>query len=98
MLGSCPTMAPMSTQTVDRKPQFKNAERQQFSILTPFEKKTLKWLAERMPAWVNSDHLTLLGFLAMFLTGLCYYLGRTEPRFLLVAAACLAVNWFGDSL
>jgi archaetidylinositol phosphate synthase len=83
---------------MSQKQQFKNAERQQLSILTPLEKKTLKWLAERMPAWVNSDHLTVLGFVAMFFTGLCYYLARTEPRFLLVAVVCLAVNWFGDSL
>jgi archaetidylinositol phosphate synthase len=92
-------MASMSTKTLsDTRVQFKNAERQQLSILTPLEKKTLKWLAERMPAWVNSDHLTLLGFVAMFCTGLSYYLARNEPLFLLVACGCLAVNWFGDSL
>jgi hypothetical protein len=44
---------------MSQKSSFKNAERQQLSILTPLEKKTLKRLAERMPAWVNSDHLTL---------------------------------------
>jgi phosphatidylglycerophosphate synthase len=77
---------------------FKNAERQQLSILTPLEKKTLQWLAERMPPWVNSDHLTLLGFVAMFLTGLSYYLASWSPLFLIAASVCLAVNWFGDSL
>jgi phosphatidylglycerophosphate synthase len=83
---------------MNQKPQFKNAERQQLSILTPLEKKTLKWLAERMPAWVNSDHLTLLGFLGMFLVGMSYYLARSNPNFLLVAIVCFAINWFGDSL
>jgi archaetidylinositol phosphate synthase len=83
---------------MSQKPQFKNAERQQLSILTPLEKKTLKWLAERMPAWVNSDHLTLLGFLGMFLVGLSYYFARYNPNFLLVAIVCFAINWFGDSL
>jgi len=77
---------------------FKNAERQQLSVLTPIEKKTLQWLAERMPPWVNSDHLTLLGFVAMFLTGLSYYLAAWNPLFLIAGSVCLAINWFGDSL
>lgn len=83
----------MSQQT-----KFKNAERQQLSILTPLEKRTLRWLAERMPAWVNSDHLTLLGFAGMILTGVSYYLAQYNPLFLVAANVCLAINWFGDSL
>jgi phosphatidylglycerophosphate synthase len=78
--------------------QFKNAQREQLSILTPIEKLTLKWLAERMPSWVNSDHLTVLGFVGMILTGVSYYLAQYNPLFLLAAIVCLAINWFGDSL
>jgi phosphatidylglycerophosphate synthase len=81
-----------------QKTQFKNAERLQLSILTPLERITLRWLAERMPAWVHSDHLTLLGFAGMILTGLSYYLAQFNPLFLLAAIVCLAINWFGDSL
>jgi len=81
-----------------QKTQFKNAERHQLSILTPLERITLRWLAERMPAWVNSDHLTLLGFAGMILTGLSYYLAQYNPLFLVAAIVCLAINWFGDSL
>jgi phosphatidylglycerophosphate synthase len=77
---------------------FKQAARIQESILTPLEKRTLLWLAARMPQWVNSDHLTLLGFAGMILTGLCYYLAQWNPLMLLAAIGCLAVNWFGDSL
>jgi archaetidylinositol phosphate synthase len=83
---------------MSRNPQFKNAERLQLSLLTPLEKKTLSWLAQRMPAWVNSDHLTLLGFAGMILTGVSYYLAQFDPRFLLAGIVCLAINWFGDSL
>ena len=79
-------------------PQFKSAARQQQSILSPLEKQVLAWLAERMPQWVNSDHLTLLGFIAMFFAGLSYYFARTNPSMLIVGIVCLAVNWFGDSL
>jgi archaetidylinositol phosphate synthase len=51
---------------------FKDAERKQLSMLASIEKKTLIWLAQRMPDWVNSDYLTFLGFIAMFVGGLCY--------------------------
>src|SRR5437867_8711040 len=80
------------------QPSFKPAVRQQESLLAPLEKKTLIWLAGRMPSWVNSDHLTLLGFLGMILSGVCYFLASWNPLTLIGAIACLAVNWFGDSL
>jgi phosphatidylglycerophosphate synthase len=79
-------------------PTFRDAERNQLSMLAVAEKKTLVWLAERMPAWVNSDHLTLLGFLSMFAAGLCYWAASWDRRFLLWVIAALALNWFGDSL
>src|SRR6476659_11261807 len=77
---------------------FRDAERKQLSMLAAVEKKTLIWLAHRMPAWVNSDHLTLLGFAGMFLAGLFYYLTRYSPAFIFAAIVSLGVNWFGDSL
>src|SRR5437667_3349159 len=80
------------------QPSFKPAVRQKESLLAPLEKKTLIWLAGRMPSWVNSDHLTLLGFLGMLLSGVCYFLASWNPLALIAAIACLAVNWFGDSL
>ena len=83
---------------MSQKPKFKNAERHQLSILTPLEKRTLRWLADRMPAWVNSDHLTLLGFAGMILTGASYYMAQYNPLFLVLGIVCLAINWFGDSL
>jgi phosphatidylglycerophosphate synthase len=77
---------------------FRDAERKQLSMLASAEKKTLVWLAERMPAWVNSDHLTLLGFVSMFAAGLCYWAASWDRRALLWVIAALALNWFGDSL
>src|SRR5262245_61738108 len=78
--------------------EFNEAERKQLSMLAVAEKKALIWLAERMPAWVNSDHLTLLGFAAMFAAGLGYWAASGDRRALLAVIAALAVNWFGDSL
>jgi archaetidylinositol phosphate synthase len=78
--------------------KFREAERKQLSFLAVVEKKTLVWLAQRMPAWVNSDHLTVLGFAAMFAAGLFYWAASTDRIFLLGVIVALAVNWFGDSL
>ena len=77
---------------------FREAERKQVSMLAAAEKRTLIWLAERMPGWVNSDHLTALGFGAMFAAGLFYWAASRDRRALLAVIAALAVNWFGDSL
>jgi len=62
------------------------------------EKRALVWLAGRMPAWVNSDHLTLLGFVAMAAAGYGYWVASWDRRGLIGVIAALAVNWFGDSL
>jgi phosphatidylglycerophosphate synthase len=78
--------------------KFREAERKQLSMLAVMEKKVLIWLAQRMPAWVNSDHLTVLGFVAMGAAGLLYWAASQDKRALLAVIAALAVNWFGDSL
>src|SRR5215831_4657209 len=85
-------MATSATQT------FRDAERRQLSMLASAEKKTLVWLAQRMPRWVNSDHLPLVGFVSMFAAGLGYWAASFDRRALLAVIAALAVNWFGDSL
>jgi archaetidylinositol phosphate synthase len=77
---------------------FQEAERRQLSMLATVEKKTLIWLALRMPPWVNSDRLTVLGFVAMFFAGLGYWAASWDRRALIGVIALLAVNWFGDSL
>src|SRR5436305_3054695 len=78
--------------------QFSEARRVQNSLLATAEKKTLIWLAKRTPAWINSDHLTLLGFLSLVGVAAAYYLARWFPMALLVVNFCLALNWLGDSL
>ncbi len=77
---------------------FAPATRIQQSFLASAEKRTLIWLAERTPASVNSDHLTLLGFLSQCAAGVCYALARFNPKALLLGIVFLALNWFGDSL
>jgi len=77
---------------------FKDAARVHRSLLYSLEKRCLVWLAERMPKWVSSDQLTVLGLFAMLMTGLSYWLGRWNRFAPLAAIFWLAVNWFGDSL
>jgi phosphatidylglycerophosphate synthase len=81
-----------------RRAGFRQATRVHGSCLAAAEKRVLVWMAERMPAWVNSDHLTLVGFTAQIATGLCYGFASHDRRMLLAAILCLAVNWLGDSL
>ncbi len=72
--------------------------RQQRSLLSAREKRILVWLADRMPAWVNSDHLTALGFVGMLLAGGGFWAAFYDSRGLFLVVLGLAVNWFGDSL
>jgi archaetidylinositol phosphate synthase len=68
------------------------------SLLAAAEKRLLVWLAERLPRWVSSDHLTGLGAIALLLAGICYAAGRAYPAALVGVVGLLAINWFGDSL
>ncbi len=52
-----------------RRAGFRQATRVHGSLLASVEKRVLVWMAERMPAWVNSDQLTLLGFAAQIGAG-----------------------------
>jgi phosphatidylglycerophosphate synthase len=74
------------------------ATRLQQSFVAAAEKRTLVWLAQRTPRWINSDHLTLMGFAAQCLAGVCYALARWNRYMLLLGIVFLALNWLGDSL
>jgi phosphatidylglycerophosphate synthase len=75
-----------------------DAVRIQRSVLTSLERRTLIWLATRMPGFINSDHLTVLALVAMIGAGAAYWLASVTPIGLVLATLGLAVNWFGDSL
>lgn len=68
------------------------------SLLAKIEKRALIWMAECTPGWINSDHLTALGFVAQCLAGLCYALTSRSRQALLWGSFFLALNWLGDSL
>lgn len=69
------------------------------SLLAAGEKRLLIWIAERLPGWIHSDHLSALGLVSMAGAGVAFWLTASDP----VAGAglvalCLLLNWFGDSL
>ena len=76
----------------------KQAARIQTSILNPLEKKVLVWLAQRMPSWVTSDMLTLVGFLGALVMATGYALANLNLNWLWLSCLGLVINWFGDSL
>lgn len=80
------------------KPGFREARRIQQSFLAGLEKRTLIWLAAHTPAWINSDHLTLLGLLSMAGAGAAYWWSAANSAGLILVVLCLALNWLGDSL
>jgi len=83
---------------VTEEKRFQEAARAQVSFLAPLEKRCLIWLARHTPAWINSDHLTALGLIALLGAGLSYWYARSSHAGLVLATVCLALNWLGDSL
>jgi hypothetical protein len=65
--------------------QFRQEKRVQESITAGVERSVLHWLAMRLPAWVNSDHLTALGSFGMLLAGASYACARWHRWGLLTA-------------
>ena len=72
--------------------------REHRSLLATPERRLLMWIAQRLPPWVGSDHLTLLGLISMPAAGLAF--ATIQTSWLHVAGFVLALfaNWFGDSL
>ena len=72
--------------------------REHRSLLAPGERLILVWLAAHMPKSLTPDHLTLIGFIGILVSGLSFGAAARDVRALYLVVVCLAVNWFGDSL
>jgi archaetidylinositol phosphate synthase len=75
-----------------------DARRELTFLLAEPERRLLRAIAVRLPAWVTSDHLTLVGVLGAVGAGVAYALSNLSAIWLAAASASLVVNWFGDSL
>lgn len=78
--------------------EIKQSIRIQTSLLNGVEKKTLVWMASRMPQWVTSDMLTWFALFGSALCGLGFFLTHYSIYWLWLSSFGLVINWFGDSL
>jgi archaetidylinositol phosphate synthase len=88
----------MVTERAAQSSGFREAQRHLAGLTARAEKRALLWLAPRTPGWVTSDHLTLLGLVAMAACGALYALAGRLQWLLLLVNVALALNWLGDSL
>jgi phosphatidylglycerophosphate synthase len=72
--------------------------RENLGVLALSEKRALIWIARRLPASINSDHLSALGLIAMAGAGLSFAAYRVTAWAAVGVVLSLAANWFGDSL
>jgi archaetidylinositol phosphate synthase len=69
------------------------------SLLAAPEKRALVWMAEHMPARINSDHLSALGLVSMAGVGVSFWFAGARPAVgVPLVVFCLVLNWFGDSM
>ena len=68
------------------------------SLLATAEKRLLVRIANHIPPFINSDHLSGLALASMLAAGLAFALIGYTGWGAAVFVALLAVNWFGDSL
>jgi len=68
------------------------------NFFNPLELKAINWMIPRLPSWVSSDMMTLLGIFSAGLVCVSYWLSRFNPLWLWMASFGLVLHWLGDSL
>jgi putative flippase GtrA/phosphatidylglycerophosphate synthase len=68
------------------------------SVLATTEKRLLVRIANHLPPFINSDHLSGLALASMLAAGLAFALIGYTRWAAAAFVALLAINWFGDSL
>src|SRR5258706_11616813 len=72
--------------------------REHKSVLAAAEKRALIYIAQRLPRSITSDHLSALGLGSMVAAGASFAAFPWTSWAGVAVVACLAANWFGDSL
>jgi phosphatidylserine synthase len=74
-------------------------DRTRTNILKVYEQRSLTYLVQRIPNWMNSDMLTAIGFSGSLVILLSFILATYIDRtYLLLAVVGFLISWFGDSL
>ncbi len=80
------------------EPAGEKARREMTFLLAGPERRVLVAMARRLPPWLTSDHLTIIGVFGAVGVAAGYALSGRGPGWLWLATGMLVVNWFGDSL
>ena len=74
-------------------------DRSRTNLLKRYEQDTLVFLVQRIPSWIKSDMLTLIGFIGSLTVMLSFILATyINKDYLLLGILGFMINWFGDSL
>lgn len=74
-------------------------DRERTNILKNHEQKALVYLVQRIPRWIKSDGLTLIGFCGSLVVLASFILAAFGSKYwLLLGIPGFIINWFGDSL
>ncbi|MCJ7611377.1 MAG: CDP-alcohol phosphatidyltransferase family protein [Candidatus Aminicenantes bacterium] len=68
------------------------------NLLYSLELPAINWMGRHLPAWVNSDMMTLLGIFSAVVICVSYWLSRFNPLWLWAASLAFVIHWVGDSL
>lgn len=74
-------------------------DRERTNILKNQEQKALVYLVQKIPRWIKSDGLTLIGFCGSLVVLASFLLASFSSKYwLLLCIPGFTINWFGDSL
>jgi phosphatidylglycerophosphate synthase len=74
-------------------------DRERTNILKNMEQKALVYLVQKIPSWIKSDGLTLIGFCGSLIVLVSFILATYLNKYwLLLGLPGFLLNWFGDSL
>ena len=73
--------------------------RKRTNILKGCEQKTIAYLVAKIPKWISSDLLTLIGILGNIIVSVSFLLAKYYNKtYLLIGILGFFISWFGDSL
>lgn len=69
------------------------------NILRKYEQRALAFLVQKIPSWISSNMLTVLGFTGSIIVSASFFLATYfSSYFLLLGPLGFTISWFGDSL
>ena len=66
-------------------------------ITARLEEKAKEWICPRVPDWMSSDMLTVIGVIGYIILAAGFILGFFNRNYLLLVILGFIINWFGDS-